>query len=205
MVAVRTRLTHQDRRNAIIEAGRHEFARKGFRGAGTADIAARCGCSEPTLYKHFASKQELFAAVLLHTSELMGERVREVVEQSDTVTGALVEVAEHAATDELIAEVMRLRMLAMSLVDEPAVKAALDQNVRLMRRRLVKLLTHARDRGEVREDVDLEQVAWLWLGFTLACGFRHAIHPAQAVKGGPRMARTFMQMLQPNPESKETR
>ncbi|HYX86835.1 MAG TPA: hypothetical protein VE777_17835, partial [Gaiellales bacterium] len=136
---------------------------------------------------------------------LMGERVREVVEQSDTVTGALVEVAEHAATDELIAEVMRLRMLAMSLVDDPAVKAALDQNVRLMRRRLVKLLTRARERGEVRDDVDLEQVAWLWLGFTLACGFRHAIHPAQAVKGGPRMARTFMQMLQPNPESKETR
>ena len=46
MVQERTRLTHEDRRTAILDAARHEFARKGFRGAGTADIAARCGCFE---------------------------------------------------------------------------------------------------------------------------------------------------------------
>jgi AcrR family transcriptional regulator len=205
MVTERTRLTYEDRRSAILEAARHEFARKGFRGTGTADIAARCGCSEPMLYKHFASKQELFAAVLTHTSELMGERVQTVVDRSESVTGALVEVAERAATDELIVEVMRLRMLAMSLVDEPAVKAALEQNVKLMLSRLNSLLTRARDRGEVRTDLNLEHVAWLWLGFTLSCGFRHAIEPKRAVRGGPHIARTFMQMLAPPPDLKEAK
>ena len=35
--------------------------RNGFRGTGTSDIAAAAGCSEPMIYKHFASKQALFA------------------------------------------------------------------------------------------------------------------------------------------------
>ena len=204
MDQVRTRLTYEDRRTAILDAARHEFARKGFRGAGTADIAARCGCSEPMLYKHFASKQELFAAVLTHTGAMMGQKVDALLDESgDSVTTALVEVAELAGTDELIVEVMRLRMLAASLVDEPAVRAALDENMRFMRARIVALLTRARDRGEVRADLDLEHVAWLWVGFTLSCGFRHALEPEEALEASPFLARTFVQMLSPEPVAEE--
>ena len=46
------------------------FARKGFHGTGTAELAARAGCSEPTLYKYFPSKQAVFAAVLDDATEL---------------------------------------------------------------------------------------------------------------------------------------
>jgi len=204
MVKERTRLTFDDRRTAILNAARHEFARKGFRGAGTADIAARCGCSEPMLYKHFASKQELFAAVLTHTGALMGQKVDALLDESgDSVTALLVEVAELAATDELIVEVMRLRMLAASLVDEPAVRQALEDNMRFMRSRIVAMLARARDRGEVRSDLDLEHVAWLWVGFTLSCGFRHALEPERAVEESPFVARTFVQMLSPDPTPEE--
>ena len=204
MVKERTRLTFDDRRTAILNAARHEFARKGFRGAGTAHIAARCGCSEPMLYKHFASKQELFAAVLTHTGALMGQRVDALLDESgDSVTTALVEVAELAATDELIVEVMRLRMLAASLVDEPAVREALEQNMGFMRARIVAMLMRARDRGEVRADLDLEHVAWLWVGFTLACGFRYALEPERALEQSPLLARTFVQMLTPDPSPEE--
>ena len=203
-VQERTRLTYEDRRTAILDAARHEFARKGFRGAGTADIAARCGCSEPMPYKHFASKQELFAAVLTHTGAMMGQRVDTLLDEAgDSVTTLLVEVAELAATDELIVEVMRLRMLAASLVDEPAVREALDENMRFMRARIVAMLTRARDRGEVRSDLDLEHVAWLWVGFTLSCGFRHALEPEKALADSPFVARTFVQMLSLDPDAEE--
>jgi AcrR family transcriptional regulator len=198
MVQERTRLTHEDRRTAILDAARHEFARKGFRGAGTADIAARCGCSEPMLYKHFASKQELFAAVIRHAGVLMSERVDALLDESgDSVTTALIEVAELAATDELVVEVMRLRMLAASLVDEPAVRDALDETMRRMHGRIAGMLTRARDRGEVRDDLDVDHVAWLWIGFTLSCGFRHALEPEKALEASPFVARTFVQMLRP--------
>jgi AcrR family transcriptional regulator len=204
MVQERIRLTSEGRRTAILDAAQHEFARKGFRGAGTADIAARCGCSEPMLYKHFASKQELFAAVLTHAGALLGQRVDALLDESgDSVMSALVEVAELAATDELIVEVMRLRMLAVSLVGEPAVRDALDENMRFMRARVVAMLTRARDRGEVRTDLDLEHVAWLWVGFTLSCGFRHALEPEAALEDSPFVARTFVQMLSPDHNAEE--
>jgi hypothetical protein len=125
-------------------------------------------------------------------------------DSGDSVTTALVEVAELAATDELIVEVMRLRMLAASLVDEPAVRAALDDNMRFMRARIVAMLARARDRGEVRSDLDLEHVAWLWVGFTLSCGFRHALEPETALEDSPFVARTFVQMLSLNTDAEET-
>jgi AcrR family transcriptional regulator len=204
MVKERARLTFEDRRTAILNAARHEFARKGYRGAGTADIAARSGCSEPMLYKHFASKQELFAAVLTQTSALMGEKVDALLDETgDSVTTLLVAMAELAASDELIVEVMRLRMLAASLVDEPAVRKALNDTMRVMRARILAMLTRARDRGEVRADLDLEHVAWLWIGFTLSCGFRYALEPGQAVKESPFVARTFVQMLRPAHDTEE--
>ena len=71
---VRQRLSAEDRRSAIIAAARVLFSHNGFRGTGTSDIAAAAGCSEPVIYKHFASKQALFAAVLEDSTRLMRER-----------------------------------------------------------------------------------------------------------------------------------
>src|SRR5664279_286213 len=68
---VRQRLSADDRRLAIVAAARTLFARNGFRGTGTSDIAAAAGCSEPIIYKHFASKHALFAAVLEDSARIM--------------------------------------------------------------------------------------------------------------------------------------
>jgi hypothetical protein len=72
-----------------------------------------------------------------------------------------------------------------------------------MRARIVAMLTRARDRGEVRSDLDLEHVAWLWVGFTLSCGFRHALEPEKALADSPFVARTFVQMLSLDPDAEE--
>src|SRR6476469_4096631 len=73
-VPARQRLSADDRRSAIIDAARTLFAANGFRGTGTSDIAAAAGCSEPVIYKHFASKQALFAAVLEDCAGFMRAR-----------------------------------------------------------------------------------------------------------------------------------
>ena len=64
-VAARQRLTRDERYETILAAARTVFARHGYHRAGTAEIARAAGCSEPMLYKHFPSKQALFAAVLV--------------------------------------------------------------------------------------------------------------------------------------------
>ena len=58
-----TRQTAEERREAVLEAARHEFARHGLHGASTDAIARRAGISQPYLFRLFGSKKALFIAV----------------------------------------------------------------------------------------------------------------------------------------------
>jgi len=57
-------LTAEARREAIVEAVRDVFAEKGFDGTTTRELAKAAGVSEALLYKHFPSKEVLYAAML---------------------------------------------------------------------------------------------------------------------------------------------
>jgi AcrR family transcriptional regulator len=50
-------------RAALIAAGRTLFSERGFAGAGREDIVEHAGLTRGALYHHFASKEDLFAAV----------------------------------------------------------------------------------------------------------------------------------------------
>jgi AcrR family transcriptional regulator len=58
-----TRQTAEERREAVLEAARLEFAQHGFHGASTDAIARRAGISQPYLFRLFGSKKALFIAV----------------------------------------------------------------------------------------------------------------------------------------------
>jgi len=58
------RLTGEERRRQIVEAATTLFAQKGFRGTKTREIAQAAGVSEAMLFKHFATKVELYRAII---------------------------------------------------------------------------------------------------------------------------------------------
>jgi AcrR family transcriptional regulator len=58
------RLTGEARKEAIVQAVRNVFAEKGFDGTTTRELAKAAGVSEALLYKHFPSKESLYAAML---------------------------------------------------------------------------------------------------------------------------------------------
>jgi len=58
------RMTSEERRAAIVEAGVRLFAERGFRGTTTRALAEAVGVTEPVLYEHFKSKRELYAAIV---------------------------------------------------------------------------------------------------------------------------------------------
>ncbi len=64
-MGTKKRLTGEERRTAIIEAVIPIFAREGFAGATTKQLAAAAGVSEALLYKHFPSKESLSEAMHL--------------------------------------------------------------------------------------------------------------------------------------------
>jgi TetR/AcrR family transcriptional regulator len=54
----------QDRRKQLLKVAVDVFARQGFSGTKTRDIAAAAGVSEAILFRHFASKEDLYHAIL---------------------------------------------------------------------------------------------------------------------------------------------
>ena len=63
---VTTRLPATERRQALVDAALVVFSRGSYRGTTTAEIAREAGVSEPILYRHFASKRDLYLAALDH-------------------------------------------------------------------------------------------------------------------------------------------
>jgi AcrR family transcriptional regulator len=58
------RMTGDERREQILRAAVELFSRKGFKGTTTKEIANASGVSEAMVFRHFASKDELYAAIL---------------------------------------------------------------------------------------------------------------------------------------------
>ena len=59
------KLSAEERRAAIVKAVRRAFAEKGFHGTTTRELALAAGVSEALLFKHFPTKEALYAAMML--------------------------------------------------------------------------------------------------------------------------------------------
>ena len=59
-----TRLDGDERRKAIVAAAVPLFARKGFAGTTTKELAEAAGISEALLFRHFPSKKHLYDEIL---------------------------------------------------------------------------------------------------------------------------------------------
>jgi AcrR family transcriptional regulator len=173
--AARRRLTGAQRRALILDAACHEFAQHGFQGASTADIARRAGCSEPMLYKHFASKAVLFAAVLEETSTQVERRFDELIAAPGNLLDTWHEALPGIMRDPRYALMMRFRQLAISMVDHPEVRGALLGMHQRHLERVGRALERGRAEGAVRADVDAEYVAWVWHGIMQAASTREAL------------------------------
>lgn len=86
-------------RTRILEAAQHLFARKGYDGTTTRDLAQAAGVAEGTLFRHFSNKK----AILL-----------EIATQGwiDILTDLLTELSEMGSYRD-IPQVMRRRMMSL--------------------------------------------------------------------------------------------
>jgi len=77
--AAHRRMKHGERRKQLIEVAVRFFSEFGFQGASTKSIAEAAGITEAVIYRHFATKKDLYSAILDYklkqtgTPEWMGE------------------------------------------------------------------------------------------------------------------------------------
>lgn len=60
------RMARDDRRLQILRCAVSLFSQRGFRGTTTKEIAQAAGISEAMVFRHFATKEELYSAILDH-------------------------------------------------------------------------------------------------------------------------------------------
>lgn len=63
-IAPRSRRSSKERQTSLIRAATGLFAKKGFNGTTTKEIAKAAGISEALVFKHFPTKRALYAAIL---------------------------------------------------------------------------------------------------------------------------------------------
>jgi AcrR family transcriptional regulator len=68
-----------DRRQEILTAAMELFAKKGFRGTTTRDLASQAEVNEAIIFRHFTNKEELYRAILEHKAgESRDARIEEL-------------------------------------------------------------------------------------------------------------------------------
>ncbi|HEY0323370.1 MAG TPA: TetR/AcrR family transcriptional regulator [Pyrinomonadaceae bacterium] len=83
-----SRLTAEERRREIVRVAVKLFSQRGFRGTTTKEIAQAAGVSEAIIFRHFATKEELYRAIIDHVSceggiDNPGEVVGEAISRKD--------------------------------------------------------------------------------------------------------------------------
>src|SRR5882762_4442216 len=82
-----TRMRAEGRRNQIVAIAAELFSQKGFRGTTTKEIADHAGVSEAIIFRHFATKDDLYRAILdekvNETTERMKENLNEAAGRKD--------------------------------------------------------------------------------------------------------------------------
>lgn len=68
-MAGKTKLNRAERRQVIVDSASSLFAERGFRGVTTRELARSAGVSEPVLYEHFRTKEDLYSAIIDHAKQ----------------------------------------------------------------------------------------------------------------------------------------
>ncbi|MEO5920414.1 MAG: TetR/AcrR family transcriptional regulator [Pseudolysinimonas sp.] len=128
-------LAKADRRAALLGAAARLFAERGFERVTLEEIGGAAGISGPAVYRHFASKQGVLAAILLDASEGLLAGGRAVVDREPDAAAALRElVAFHVDFALANAPVIRVQDRDLDSLADPA-----RRDVRTLQRTYVEL------------------------------------------------------------------
>jgi AcrR family transcriptional regulator len=157
-------LDQTEKRRRLLEGAAEVFARDGL-DAPMPAIAAAAGAGVGSVYRQFASKDELLAALVVERLSVIGEDSQSALERPGTAWTSLVDLlwslAERQAEDHVMGEAMA------SVSEHPAVQVAHASTLQALGR----VLDAAREEGTLRADVTTLDLQLLFAGTRAAAQF----------------------------------
>ena len=153
------------RREEVLDAAVRVFARESFRGAGTAEIAREAGIAEPTIYRHFGSKRELYLAALQRCCDVVASSFQQIQDEHDDALDALMAMV--AWYDRSIRETpayLMLRMRAEGETNDLDVRRQLAGAYLGLLSNVSELVRRGQAQGVFRKQVSPNGAAWMFMG-----------------------------------------
>jgi AcrR family transcriptional regulator len=155
-------------RTRLIEAASQVFASLGVQGATTREIARVAGVNEVTLFRHFASKEQLLGAVIKNALALQTEALAHPQAWTQDLKIDLIQYA-HLYNTMLEAQEDLIRTFIGEAKRHPdAAKQVIQEAAKPLGEKLVAYLQSSQRRGTVRADIELFPAVDMFKGMLLA-------------------------------------
>ena len=168
--------THAARREHILDAAEHCFARAGFHRTTMHDICKEAGISAGALYVYFSSKEELIAGISERDRTKFGAQLNAIGAAPDLMS-ALMKIGEHYCIDEPRAKNILCIEIGAESTRNPVVGDIYQSFDRSMIDAFEKLLAQARDEGKIAPDLSPRAAAELLVLFGDGLFWRRAVDP----------------------------
>lgn len=168
-----------DTRQRILNAAEKAFARSGWLGATTREVARLAKVNEVTLFRHFRSKKALMEAVIGRFIEARQRIVSEGLADDLPLEEVLVRYAEsYRQSLERSADLMRA-LLAEFSRRPAALRAAVAGVAGPFKEQIVAFLLQRQARGEIRPEVNCRAAMDVFSGML----FAHLVKPCAQEPG----------------------
>ena len=107
------RVKSEERRQAILDVAKELFIQRGFETTSMSEISSRVGGSKATLYNYFASKEEMFIAVMDSFGEDKISKAFMSLDPEADIESELQKMGFHYLSFILEPEVMAIRTMAL--------------------------------------------------------------------------------------------
>ncbi len=166
------RLRAVDRRRQLLEVAADLFARRGFRGTTTAELAKSAGITEPILYRHFTSKLDLFVTLIDEIGVELIDRWTEALESvSDPMDRLGILLGESPGKHQRAPSQYRIILQAITESgNNPAIVSAVRRQTSRLHLFVETELRNLQVRNAVRNDEPAAALAWLIIEIALGRG-----------------------------------
>jgi AcrR family transcriptional regulator len=154
------RLKAPQRKEQLLGVATRVFAKYGYDATTTASIASAAGITEPILYRHFGSKQELFVAITRAVSDRTLRHWKELISDIDDPAEQLREIAGQF-DDHLheLSDAYRVIHGALTTSRDRKVLSVLREHYRQIEAFFRAIIVAGQKKGAFRS-VDAKMVCW---------------------------------------------